>query len=96
MARFSRGTPRCKGVSQVIWRQTRATDLNKLAPAFIAVGSIDLFLDEDCDYALRLTRACVPVELHVYRGVFHAFDLLPGQVTNRFTADLNNAIKEFL
>ena len=75
---------------------TRATDLNKLAPAFIAVGSIDLFLDEDCDYALRLTRACVPVELHVYRGVFHAFDLLPGQVTNRFTADLNNAIKEFL
>ncbi len=74
----------------------RACDLANVAPAFLAVGSVDLFLDEDCDYALRLSRAGVPVELHVYRGVFHAFDLIPGKVTDRFNADLNHAIREFL
>ncbi len=74
----------------------RASDLANVAPAFLAVGSVDLFLDEDCDYALRLSRAGVPVELHVYRGVFHAFDLLPGELTDRFNADLDQAIREFL
>ena len=43
----------------------RLKSLEGSAPAFIAVGSLDLFVDEDCDYALRLTRAGVPVELHV-------------------------------
>ena len=75
---------------------TRANDLANVAPAFLAVGSVDLFLDEDCDYALRLSRAGVPVELHVYRGVFHAFDLLPGEITDHFNADLNRAIQAFL
>ena len=75
---------------------TRAIDLANVAPAYLAVGSVDLFLDEDCDYALRLSRAGVPVELHVYRGVFHAFDLIPGATTDRFNADLNHAIPAFL
>ena len=74
----------------------RSENLEGLAPAFIAVGSLDLFLDEDCDYALRLSRAAVPVELHVYRGVFHGFDLIPGDITDRFTSDLNVAIGAFL
>lgn len=74
----------------------RSSNLEGVAPAFIAVGSVDLFLDEDCGYALRLSRALVPVELHVYRGGFHAFDLLPGQLTDQFTADLHRAIEGFL
>ena len=55
----------------------RARDLSGLPPAFISTGALDLFLDEDLDYALRLTRAGVPVELHVYPGGFHAFDFVP-------------------
>lgn len=74
----------------------KARKLEGLAQAFISVGSIDLFLDEDTDYALRLSRAGVSVELHVYRGVFHAFDLIPGEITDRFTSDLNGALTEFL
>ncbi len=74
----------------------RANDLGNVAPAFLAVGSADLFVDENCDYALRLSRAGVPVELHVYRGVFHAFNLIPGELTDRFNADLHQAIREFL
>jgi acetyl esterase/lipase len=57
----------------------RATDLVDLPPAFICVGALDGFLDEDVDYAHRLLHAGVPVELHVYPGAPHGFDLLlPG------------------
>ena len=44
----------------------RADDLAGLPPTFICVGALDGFLDEDVDYANRLLRAGVPVELHVY------------------------------
>jgi acetyl esterase/lipase len=52
----------------------RATDLAGLPPAFIDVGTADLFRDEDIDYAQRLMAAGVPAELHVYPGAFHGFE----------------------
>ncbi len=52
----------------------RATDLSGLPPAFLCVGTLDLFCDEVIDYAQRLNQAGVPVELHVYPGGPHAFD----------------------
>ncbi len=55
----------------------RAQDLSRLPPAFISTGALDLFLEEDIDYARRLTRAGVAVELHVYPGAFHGFDYDP-------------------
>lgn len=51
----------------------RAERLEGLPPAYIATGSLDLFLEEDLAYAQRLLRAGVPVELHVYPGAFHGF-----------------------
>ena len=51
----------------------RVADLAGLPPAFILVGSIDLFLEEDMEYARRLARAGVPTELHVIPGGFHGF-----------------------
>ena len=71
----------------------RTDDLAGVAAAFIAVGSIDNLVDEAIDYAARLGRAGVPVELHVYPGVYHAFDLVPGTTTDRFVADLAHAIE---
>jgi acetyl esterase/lipase len=50
-----------------------AEDLSDLPPTFIHIGAIDLFLEESLDYARRLTRAGVSVELHVWPGAFHAF-----------------------
>jgi acetyl esterase len=49
----------------------RAQDLAGVADAFIGVGDVDGFLDEDLAYAARLSRAGVPTELHVYPGVIH-------------------------
>ncbi|WP_431929383.1 alpha/beta hydrolase [Nonomuraea jabiensis] len=52
----------------------RATDLAGLPPAFIDVGELEVFRDEDVDYALRLSQAGVSTELHLYPGAFHGFD----------------------
>ncbi|WP_374652194.1 alpha/beta hydrolase [Rhizorhabdus sp.] len=53
----------------------RATDLTGLPPAFIYTGALDLFLEEDLDYARRLARAGVPVEFHLFPGAFHGFEM---------------------
>jgi acetyl esterase/lipase len=57
---------------------SRAPSLKGLPPTFIAVGQLDLFVEENMDYASRLVRDGVPVELHVYPGAYHLFDTLPG------------------
>ena len=54
----------------------RATDLSGLPPAFVSVGAVDGFRDEDVEYALRLNQAGVPAELHVYPGACHGFNHL--------------------
>ena len=66
--------PGSDGISQYA-AAGRAESLSGLPPAFIAVGDLDLFLEEDLDYARRLSRAGVPVELHVYPGAFHGFQM---------------------
>lgn len=53
---------------------TRASELAGLPPAFVCVGTMDGFCDEDIDYAQRLNQAGVPTELHVYPGAPHGFD----------------------
>ncbi|GAA2774467.1 alpha/beta hydrolase [Mycolicibacterium pallens] len=52
----------------------RRTDLAGLPPAWLGVGTLDLFHDEDLDYAERLKAAGVPCEGHVVPGAFHGFD----------------------
>ncbi len=58
---------------------SRATDLAGLPPTFIDVGDVETFRDEDIDYAARLSRAGVPVELHVWPGGVHGFTTLAPQ-----------------
>jgi acetyl esterase/lipase len=50
----------------------RAEDLAGLPPAFIDVGTVDLFRDEDIAFAQRLMAAGVPTELHIHPGSYHA------------------------
>lgn len=58
---------------------SRVSDLSGLPPAFILVGALDLFLEEDLEYARRLIRAGVPTELHVIPGAFHGFTSVGGE-----------------
>ncbi|MEE8398759.1 MAG: alpha/beta hydrolase fold domain-containing protein [Desulfobacterales bacterium] len=53
----------------------RVSDLVGLPPAIIVVGDLDLFVDEDIEYARRLVQAGVSVELPVYPGAYHGFNL---------------------
>jgi acetyl esterase/lipase len=77
---------------------SRAVELNGLPPAYVTVGDLDLFAEEDIAYARDLIRAGVPTELHVYRGGCHAFDgILPeADISRRFTSDLLGALKRAL
>lgn len=76
----------------------RATDLSNLPPTYIQVGSRDLFLDEDVEYAQRLARAGVPVELHVYPGAFHGSELFvpAAALSQRMLTDRIEALKRVL
>ncbi|MDD7813801.1 alpha/beta hydrolase [Mycobacterium sp. CSUR Q5927] len=67
----------------------RADDLTGLPPAYLDVGGLDIFAEEDVIFAHRLLAAGVPVELHLYPGCPHAFDLLAPDtdVSQRVIAD---------
>jgi acetyl esterase/lipase len=52
----------------------RVTDPAGLPAAYIEVGQLDIFRDEDLTYALRLSQAGVPVEFHLHSGVPHEFE----------------------
>lgn len=54
----------------------RRDDLAGLAPAWLGVGTLDLFHGEDLAYAAALTAAGVPCEVHEAPGAFHGFDHL--------------------
>jgi acetyl esterase/lipase len=56
----------------------RRDQLHDLPTAFITCSDIDPLRDEALDYALRLLRAGIATELHVFAGTCHGFDsLLP-------------------
>ena len=51
----------------------RVKNLRGLPPAFIGVGSIDLFVSEDVEYARRLIESGVETQLTVVPGAYHGF-----------------------
>jgi len=52
----------------------RRPDLSGLPPAYISVGDIELFLEEDRIYAARLSGAGVDVTLDIVPGAPHGFE----------------------
>ncbi|MGC2568910.1 MAG: alpha/beta hydrolase, partial [Mycobacterium sp.] len=56
----------------------RRNQLHGLPATFITCSDIDPLRDEALDYAVRLLRAGIATELHVFAGTCHGFDsLLP-------------------
>ena len=64
----------------------RRDDLSGLPPAWIGVGTNDLFHDEDLAYADRLKAAGVPCDVELVPGAFHGFDIWASKspVSQRF------------
>ncbi|NGN94706.1 alpha/beta hydrolase [Nocardioides sp. KC13] len=56
----------------------RAEDLSGLPRTYIDTGSAETFRDETLTYARRLSEAGVSVDLHMWGGGFHGFDLMAG------------------
>ncbi|GCE16011.1 alpha/beta hydrolase [Tengunoibacter tsumagoiensis] len=72
----------------------RAEHLEGLPATFINVGALDLFLEEDMEYARRLMRAGVSTELHVYPGAYHGFRMVANaQVTKAAERDQLAALR---
>jgi triacylglycerol lipase len=70
-----------------------AETLADLPPAYIATGALDLFLDENLDYARRLIDCGVRTELHVYPGAIHGFEMVPEtDLGEQAAADLKRAL----
>jgi acetyl esterase/lipase len=72
----------------------RVDNLAGLPPAWIGTGSIDLFVNEDIEYARRLVDAGVRTDLLVVAGAYHGFDgLVPNaSVSKSFTLSRYNAL----
>ena len=59
----------------------RREDLSGLPPAWIGVGTLDLFHDESLAYAQRLQEAGVPCEFYPVQGAFHGFDIFSARLS---------------
>ena len=75
----------------------RATDLSGLPPAYVAAAEFCPNRDEDIEYALRLLRAGVSVELRQWAGTFHGSQaILSAAVSQRQIAELGAALRRGL
>jgi len=76
----------------------RTEDLNGLPPAWIGVGTLDMFHDEDVLFGKRLRDSSVPCEIILVPGAFHGFDLagLGAQVVRDFRQSQIEALKRNL
>jgi acetyl esterase/lipase len=73
----------------------RLKDAAGLPPAYIEVGQLDIFRDEAIGYALTLSRAGVPAELHLHPGVPHEYDAIAfdADVSRRAQTDRDRVLR---
>jgi acetyl esterase/lipase len=76
----------------------RRTDLAGLPPAWIGVGTVDIFYDEDVAYARRLNACGVKCEIYEAQGAFHGFDVFDPQlpIVKDFRKAQISALKKYL
>jgi acetyl esterase/lipase len=76
----------------------RMEDLSGLPPAFIDVGEMDAFRDEDAAFALRLNHSGVPCEFRIYPGAYHASEVFApeAELSKRIWAGRVEALRRFI
>jgi acetyl esterase/lipase len=72
--------------------------LTGLPPAWIGIGTLDLFYEENIAYAERLKQSGVDCELVVLPGVFHGFDTMHPEIpiTKSFQQSQIDALRKYL
>lgn len=71
----------------------RAETLEGLPRTWLGTAALDLFRDENIDYAKRLLKAGVPTELVVYPGACHGFQMARNaRVTKQYLRDQAEAL----
>lgn len=67
---------------------SHAGDLHGLPPAYIGVGSVDLFIDENREYAERLEGSGVATQFEIFTGGYHGFEfMVPNAKISRLARD---------
>lgn len=86
------------GADPEVASPARREDLTGLPPAWLGIGTLDLFYDESVAYATRLREAGVAVHLEVAEGAFHAFDFIApkASVSQRFFASQCRSLRAAL
>lgn len=92
------GTPYETGEPPAYSVPSRRKDMTGLPPAWIGVGTLDLFQDEVVRYAQNLRDFGVVCELYSVQGAFHGFDNLAPKtsVARDFKNAQIEALKVFL
>lgn len=72
---------------------SRAKDFAGLPLAWIGVGSLDLFIDENIEFVRKIHGAGGTAELQIYPGAFHGFPMAEGtKLAVRFWRDYYEAL----
>jgi len=76
----------------------RREDLSGLPPTWIGVGDVDLFYEESCQYAQRLTDAGVECQLYTVSMAPHGFEILvpESSVAKTFNSEIYQFLRESL
>ena len=75
----------------------RAESLEGLPPTWMHTVALDLFRDENIEYAKRLMAAGVPTDLSVYPGACHGYQgVVKAAVSKRYTREFMEALAKGL
>ena len=76
----------------------RRESLVGLPPAWIGVGTLDVFYEEDMLYAQRLKEAGIECDLNIVEGAFHGFDVFDQElsIVQDFRKSQIAALKKYL
>jgi acetyl esterase len=92
-----RGTNPIDAARMTWFSPSLAADLRDLPPAWIGTGTLDLFFDENIEYARRLCAAGVSVDFHSYAGAVHGFNTQAStNIAKRFASAFEQAIQRHL
>ncbi|MBN3789130.1 alpha/beta hydrolase [Burkholderia sp. Ac-20353] len=90
------GGKKVSGIEIQYYSPSYASSFDNLPNAYIAVGSLDLLLEESLEYARKLSCAGVPISMEVVAGAVHGFNFMPGETARKFNARLSEYLVSVL